>query len=143
MYVLLIPPEGSAKLLWAGRGTVHFISWPRWSRGRKHAYNWDFSAGFSLEEIIKKKLNRREELEENNKKNRKKLPITKDKTKKVGCMVVPLHKFDPKIALRCAQDNLGVKKVLVPSKKPSICPIVCFVRIKKITSPQNPRYVND
>jgi hypothetical protein len=41
------------------------------------------------------------------------------------------HFFDPKIALRCAQDNLGVKKVLAPSKNPSKSPIMCFGRIKK------------
>jgi len=38
-----------------------------------------------------------------------------------------LDLFDPKIALRCAQDNLGVKKVLAHSKSP----IMCFARIKK------------
>jgi hypothetical protein len=32
-----------------------------------------------------------------------------------------------KIALRCAQDDLGVKKVLAPSKSP----VMCFARIKK------------
>jgi hypothetical protein len=35
-----------------------------------------------------------------------------------------LHMFDP--FLRCAQDNLGVKKVLAPSKNHSKSPIMCF-----------------
>jgi hypothetical protein len=39
--------------------------------------------------------------------------------------------FGPKIALRYAQDNLGVKKVSVPSKNPSKCHIICFARKKK------------
>jgi len=42
--------------------------------------------------------------------------------------------FDPKIALRCAQDNLGVKKILAPSKNTSKSPIMCFCSHKKITS---------
>jgi hypothetical protein len=32
--------------------------------------------------------------------------------------------FDPKIAPRCARDNLGVKKVLAPSKYPFKWPIM-------------------
>ena len=32
--------------------------------------------------------------------------------------------FDPKIAPRCARDNLGVKKVLAPSKYPLKWPIM-------------------
>jgi hypothetical protein len=39
-----------------------------------------------------------------------------------------LDLFDPKIALRYAQDNLGVKKVSAPSKNPSNCPIISFAR---------------
>jgi len=37
----------------------------------------------------------------------------------------------PKIALRCAQDYLGVKKVLAPLKNLLKSPIMCFARIKK------------
>ncbi len=33
-----------------------------------------------------------------------------------------------------AQDNLGVKKALAPSKNPSNCPIMSFARLKKIIS---------
>jgi hypothetical protein len=36
-----------------------------------------------------------------------------------------------KIALRYAQDNLGVKKVLAPSKNPSKCSNICFAREKQ------------
>jgi hypothetical protein len=39
--------------------------------------------------------------------------------------------FDPKIALCCAQDNLGVKKVSAPLKNPAKCPIICFAHEKK------------
>jgi hypothetical protein len=42
--------------------------------------------------------------------------------------------FDPKTALRHAQDNLGVKKVSTPPKDPAKCPIICFTREKKIIS---------
>jgi hypothetical protein len=45
-----------------------------------------------------------------------------------------LDLFDPKIALRCAQDNLGVKKVSAPLKNPAKCPIICFACEKKIIS---------
>jgi hypothetical protein len=47
--------------------------------------------------------------------------------------------------MRCsyAQDNLGVKKVSAPSKKPAKCPIICFAREKKnIPDFQNQRYIN-
>jgi hypothetical protein len=44
-----------------------------------------------------------------------------------------LDLFDPKIALRYAQDNLGVKKVSAPSKNPTKCPIMFYPR-KKIIS---------
>jgi hypothetical protein len=39
--------------------------------------------------------------------------------------------FDPKIALRYTQDNLGVKKVSAPLKNPSKCPIICPPAKKK------------
>ncbi len=41
--------------------------------------------------------------------------------------------FWPKIALHCAQDNLGVKKVSAPSKNPAKWPIICFAREKIIS----------
>ena len=44
----------------------------------------------------KKKLKRREEKEENNKKKISKSYTKKEKPKKLGCMVAPVH-FDPKI----------------------------------------------
>ena len=44
----------------------------------------------------KKKLKRREEKEENNKKKRSKNYTKKEKPKKLGRMVAPVH-FDPKI----------------------------------------------
>jgi hypothetical protein len=44
----------------------------------------------------KKKLKRREEKEENNKKNRSKSYTKKEKSKKLGRIVAPVH-FDPKI----------------------------------------------
>ncbi len=39
-----------------------------------------------------------------------------------------LDLFDSKIALRYAQDNLGVKKVSAPLKNPLNCPIMSFAR---------------
>jgi hypothetical protein len=39
-----------------------------------------------------------------------------------------------KIALRYAQDNLGVKKVSAPSENPKKCPIISFAPDKKIIS---------
>jgi hypothetical protein len=42
--------------------------------------------------------------------------------------------FIIEIALRFAQDNLDVKKVLAPSKNPAKWLIMCFSRIKNIKS---------
>jgi hypothetical protein len=52
--------------------------------------------GVSLEERNMKKFKRIEELEENNKKNRRKIAFKKKiKRKKLGRMVVPVNNFDP------------------------------------------------
>ncbi len=42
----------------------------------------------------------------------------------IGIFRGGLDFFDPKIAPRCARDNLGVKKVLAPSKYPLKWPIM-------------------
>ncbi len=41
------------------------------------------------------------------------------------------HMFEPNIFVHCAQDILGVKKVLALSKNYTKSPIMCFARIKK------------
>jgi hypothetical protein len=48
--------------------------------------------------------------------------------------VTALDFFDVEIALRFAQDNLDVKKVLAPSKNPAKWRIMCFSRLKNIKS---------
>jgi hypothetical protein len=45
-------------------------------------------------------------------------------------MVAMVHNLDPNIALRCAQDNLGVKKGLAPSKNPFRKANICFSSLK-------------
>ena len=55
----------------------------------------------------KKKLKRREEKEENNKKKRSKSYTKKEKSKKLGHMVAPVH-FDPQnIAERISEAAMG------------------------------------
>ncbi len=54
-----------------------------------------------------------------------------------------LYLFYSKIALRCAQENLWVNKVSIPSKSPAKCPIISFAREKNnIPDFQNQWYIN-
>jgi hypothetical protein len=61
-----------------------------------------------------KKLKRREGKEEYNKKKRSKNYRKKEKPKKLGRMVAPVHNFDPKIKNRVGK-NPGFKKKNQPS----------------------------
>ncbi len=59
----------------------------------------------------------------------------------LGIFREDLNRFEHKIALYYAQDNLGVKEVSAHSKNPLKCPIICFALKKNLPQFQNQRYI--